>query len=155
MRKFLITAILVAVAAVSGALMGGNVARSASPGDDQHVVVHLSKFTDNLHAPFMAFKLADAMQAQGAKVTVLLDLEGVRIADRGNSLDLRWGTNHGTLADVYAGFVSKGGSVIVCPHCADAAGVDRNTLRDGAKIGVPDEQTIPKLLLEADKILDY
>ena len=155
MKKYLIATILVAVAAVSGALMGGNVARSAGQGDGQHVVVHLSKFTDNLHAAFMAFNLAEALQTHGATVTVLLDFEGVRIADRGNSLDLRWGSNQETFAEVYTKFVRGGGTVILCPHCADAAGVDRTALRDGAKVGVMEDHTIPKLLLEADKILDY
>jgi hypothetical protein len=44
---------------------------------------------------------------------------------------------------------------VLCPHCAEAAGVSRDSLRAGAAIGVPEEQTIPKLLLQADKILDY
>ncbi|MBX3176416.1 MAG: DsrE family protein [Candidatus Hydrogenedentes bacterium] len=154
-NRYLFPVLLAVTAAALGAALGGNVARSANHGDGQHVVVHLSKFTSDLHASFMAFKLADAMQAEGARVTVLLDLEGVRLVDRGNPLNLTWGTNHGTLEDVYTKFVGGGGRVIVCPHCADVAGVNRDALRDGAMIGVPDEQTIPRLLLEADKILDY
>lgn len=148
--------IFIAVSAVAlGSMLGGNIARSAGHGDGQHVVVHLSKFTGDLHAAFMAFKLADGMQAEGAKVTVLLDLEGVRVADRGNPLNLIWGTHHGTLEEVYTKFVGGGGRVIVCPHCADVAGVNRDALREGTTVGNPDEQTIPRLLLEADKILDY
>jgi predicted peroxiredoxin len=153
--KILIPTFVAVIAAALGSMLGSNVVRSAGHGDGQKVVVHLSKFTSDLHAAFMAFKLADAMQAEGAKVTVLLDLEGVRLVDRGNPLNLTWGTHHGTLEEVYTKFVGGGGRVIVCPHCADVAGVNRDAIRDGAIVGIPDEQTIPRLLLEADKILDY
>ncbi len=153
--KYLFPIFIAVSAATLGAMLGSNIARSAGYGDGQHVVVHLSKFTGDLHAAFMAFKLADAMQAEGAKVTVLLDLEGVRLADRGNPLNLVWGTHHGTLEEVYTKFVTGGGRVVLCPHCAEVAGVNRDALRDGTTVGNPDEQTIPRLLLEADKILDY
>lgn len=154
-RNYLVPVLLASVFAFSATVLSGNAVSSASPGDGQKIVVHLSKYTNDLHAAFMAFKLADAMQQQGARVTVLVDLEGVRIADKRNPLEMRWGSNPATLAEVYDTFINGGGRVILCPHCAAAAGVDGNALRDGAMIGVPDEQTIPKLLVEADKILDY
>ena len=154
-RKSLSPTLAVALIALAAIALSNNHARSANHGDGQKVVVHVSKFTNDLHAAFMGFKLGDAMQSQGASVTVLLDLEGVRIADTRNPLDVRWGSNPATLASIVEKFVQGGGKVILCPHCAAAAGVDPASLRNGVKIGVPEEGTIPKLLLEADKILDY
>lgn len=145
----------VAVIAFAAILSSGDVVRSAQHGDDQNVVVHLSNYTADLHAAFMALKLANAMQEAGAEVTVFLDLEGVRLADAGAPLDVMWGTAHVPLSKHYETFVEGGGKVILCPHCAAAVGLEQADLREGATIGVPDDQTIPKMLLAADKILDY
>jgi sulfur relay (sulfurtransferase) complex TusBCD TusD component (DsrE family) len=114
-------------------------------------IVHLSKFTENLHAPFMALKLATAMAKEGATVTLFLDLEAVRLADENAPLDLMWGKGHDSLSKLYVGFVAAGGRVVLCPHCAEAAGV--TTVRKDARIATQDE--LGKLFLGADKIVDY
>ena len=145
----------VIVVALAAVLSSGDVVRSAQHGDDQKVVVHLSNYTADLHAAFMALKLANAMLDAGAEVTVFLDLEGVRLADSGAPLNVMWGTAHVPLSKHYETFVEGGGKVILCPHCAATAGVETADLRDGAMIGIPEEQTIPKMLLAADKILDF
>jgi predicted peroxiredoxin len=125
----------------------------AQPAAPARVVVHLSHATDDLHASFMALKLAQAMQEKGAQVTLLLDLEGVRVADTRQPNDLLWG--HGEpLASHYDAFVKAGGKVLVCPHCAGAAGVEAKSLRPGARIA-KDPGELAAALIAADKILDY
>ena len=118
----------------------------------QKIVVHLSHFTDDLHAAFMAVKLAGAMKDKGADVTLFVDLEGARLADARQPQDMRWGHSD-ALSVYYAALIKKGGRVLVCPHCAKAAGLTADSLRDGAKIG--NEGEVAALLLAADKILDY
>ncbi|HSF30385.1 MAG TPA: hypothetical protein VLK82_07930 [Candidatus Tectomicrobia bacterium] len=49
--------------------------------DKQQIVVHPKHYTDDLHAVFMALGIAGLMQGKGAQVTLMLDLEGVRLAD--------------------------------------------------------------------------
>ena len=100
----------------------------------------------------MALKLASAMQQKGAQVTLVLDLEGVRLVSTQQPQDLRWGTGE-TIAAHYDAFVKGGGRVLVCPHCAKAAGLDEKNLRAGAKIVT--EEALTGALLTADKILDY
>jgi predicted peroxiredoxin len=125
-------------------------AQTAAPA---RVVVHLTHATDNLHATFMALELARAMQEKGMQVTLLLDLEGVRVADTRQPNDLLWG--HGkTLASHYDAFGKAGGKVLVCPHCAGAAGLDAKSLRPGARIA-KDAGELADALIAADKILDY
>lgn len=47
--------------------------------DTQSVVVHLSHFTDDLHAAFMALNIGTMLAESGeAEVTLFLDLEAVR-----------------------------------------------------------------------------
>ncbi|MCS3902661.1 putative peroxiredoxin [Methylohalomonas lacus] len=130
-------------------------AESESLGQDQNVVVHLSNYTNDLHASFMALKLAVEFQQHGANVTLFLDLEGVRIADKRAPQDMNWGLSHAPLSEHYTAFIEAGGEVLVCPHCAAAAGIDADNLRKGARIANEDDDEITRVFLGADKILKY
>lgn len=129
-----------------------DVAAKAS-GKGQHVVVHLSHFTDDLHRCFMALKMANLMQEYGAEVTIFLDLEGVRLAERRQELKLTWGTDSPPLSEHYENFVAAGGKVVLCPHCAKSARIGDMGLKKNAEIAsIP---RLGKMLIEADKIMDY
>ena len=121
--------------------------------DTQSVVVHLSHFTDDLHAAFMALNIGTMLAESGeAEVTLFLDLEAVRLADAGSRSDLAWGDSGG-VGEAFDGFVAAGGSVMVCPHCAAQASVDAEGLRNGAHMATREE--IVAMFLSADKIIDY
>ncbi|QDS94125.1 DsrE/DsrF-like family protein [Roseimaritima multifibrata] len=122
-------------------------------GDKQQVVVHLSHFTDDLHRCFMALKVANLMQEHGAEVTIFLDLEGVRLAERRQSLDLTWGPDSPTLSTHYDSFTEGGGKVVVCPHCAKSARIGDGALKRNAEIATM--PSLGKMLMDADKIMDY
>lgn len=140
-------AALLLVSAIAGAAPA--VAEEAAA---KTTIVHLSHFTDDLHATTMAVKLAGLMQTHGTSVVLFLDLEGVRAADDRQPQEVAWG--HGTkISDLYATFVKAGGKVVVCPHCAQAVGLDSAALRDGARIVTPEELAV--VLNGADRILDY
>lgn len=126
---------------------------SAAEGKKEQLVFHLSKFTNDIHAAFMAIKLAGLTVKKGADVVLFVDLDGVRIADKRQPQDMRWGQNPNGIDTYYKEFVENGGKVIVCPHCAKAAGLTESDLREGAVIG--EEETLAELLLKADKIMDY
>ncbi|EMB18278.1 DsrE family protein [Rhodopirellula europaea] len=122
-------------------------------GSGQKVVVHLSHFTEDLHRCFMAVKVANLMQDYGAEVTLFVDLEGVRIAERKQELKFNWGPDSPSLAELYEKFAAGGGKVLVCPHCAKSAHVTDPGLKRNAQIA-----TLPmlgKMLIEADKVMDY
>ncbi len=119
----------------------------------RQAVVHLSHFTDDLHRGFMALKVANMMQKGGVPTTLFLDIEGARVADKDQSLEVRWGPSETTMAELYAAFVEADGKVVVCPHCAHAAGLDKESLREGAMIAT--EEQLGQILMRADKIMDY
>jgi predicted peroxiredoxin len=152
MRRSLLVASLVAGVMALGL---GNWGResTAQEASSKKVVVHLSHFTDSLHYPFMALKVADAMQQRGAQVTPFLDIEGSRLADKVENLRVRWGAHDTTLGDLYNRFVKAGGRVLVCPHCAEHFGIDEGALREGAKLGTND--TITLVMMAANKVVDY
>ncbi len=121
--------------------------------EGQTVVVHLSHFTDDLHRCFMALKVAGIMQEAGADVTLFLDLEGVRLAERRQKLNLTWGADSPPLSEHYDSFVGAGGKVRLCPHCAKSASLGDMGLKRNAEILSP--QALRQMLIEADKVMDY
>lgn len=151
MRK-LIPFALLAVLAVSQ-LDRSAFSDSESSASPQKVVVHLSHFTDDLHRCFMALKLATLMQKSGADVSLFLDLEGVRLAERRQPLDMTWGSSPTPLSKHYENFTSAGGKVVLCPHCAKSAQIGDMGLKRLAEIGT--EGSLGQMLMRADKILDY
>jgi len=151
------TRVSVAAHAMFGVLAGGLLLGTApalaqQPARAKQVVIHLTHYSDNLHAVSMALKLGTAMRKAGAEVTLMLDLEGVRLADTRQPQDLRWG-GETPIGAHYDAFVAAGGKAVVCPHCAQAIGLKENTLRAGARLG--DESDLAQLVLDADTVLDY
>ena len=121
-------------------------------GEEQQALVHLSSYTDNLHAVNMALKVATLMAEGGASVTLFVDLEGVRLADKRAPQNLSWGTT-APIAELYMSFIAAGGKILVCPHCAKAIGLDQTNLRKGAMLGT--HKDLQAAMLSADKIIDY
>lgn len=148
---------VLAAALVATPLVAGCASLTAEPAMAQQVaaqkiVVHLGSFTDDLHSAFMAFSLATNMQKAGAEVTVFLDREGVRLADKRERGDLTWGDS-GPISKAMSDFVDAGGKVVVCPHCGDLAGMSAADLRPGAAWAT--HQDVAALMIAADKVIDF
>jgi predicted peroxiredoxin len=147
--------LLVMIATASTILGASSLSLRPAPAETtqkQKVVVHLTHDTDQLHAVKMAVHLARMMQTMGAEVTLLLDVEGVRLASTHQPQNLIWGKGD-PISEEYDAFVKAGGPVLVCPHCAEYAGITERDLRPGAHIGKDGE--LAKTILAADKVLDY
>ena len=130
-------------------------AQSPAVEKKQNIIVHLYHSTNDLHAAFMALKLARGMQKKGnAQVTLLLTMEGVRLVDKKQPLNLRWGSDPMTLEKLYNEFVAAGGQVRVCPVCAAAVGITVADLRPGAQMA-QGAQDIPSLVGAADKVINF
>ena len=120
--------------------------------DDGLTVVTLGHYTDDLHAAFMAFKIASKLEEKGEDVVIFLNLEAVRIADKQQPLDMAWGHN-ADFSSLYRAFLDNGGEILVCPHCAKSAGIDADTLRPDMVIAK--EGQIVDLIAFADKVVSY
>ncbi len=127
---------------------------SAEAITEQRIIVHLAQGTDNLHAAFMALKIAHGLQKKGAQVVLLLTMEGVRIADNRQPQNLRWGNSPMTIGEIYEEFVKAGGKVFLCPICSQAVGLELKNLRQGAEFA-KDDNDIPSLILSADKVFGF
>lgn len=128
-------------------------ARGASAAAQEQTVIHLKSGTNDLHAAVMALKVGVALLTTGNKVVIFADLEGVRLFDKKQPISLSWGTGGVRLESLYESFVDKGGTVLLCPHCAEEMGLTRGELRTGVEIG--DMETIAELIGRASKVIDY
>jgi sulfur relay (sulfurtransferase) complex TusBCD TusD component (DsrE family) len=147
-------AVIAAIIAVVGmiGLVGSNPANVQAKAK-QKVVVHLSHFSEGSHSALMAVHFAQCLQEHGADVTLMLDVEGAKLADQRQVKSPATGIDAET-STYYDGFVKAGGKVLVCPHCAAAAGLTAQHLRPGARIG-KDMGELADVILAADKTLDY
>lgn len=129
-------------------------AHAAAPKSDQTVVINLTHGTDDLHAVMMALELGRGLAERGADVSMFVNLEGVRLVDKNQPLSLSWGTaDKKNIGQLYQSFIDAGGKVVVCPHCAEVAGLTKEDLRPGATLA--SEQAVVERMLAADKVIDY
>lgn len=150
MKELIVVSILLALG-IQGA-GGAEEAVKAKAASAKSTVIHLSHYSGDLHAAVMALKITRVVQKRKAPVVLFLDLEGVRLADKRQPQDLRWGAGE-PVSNYYQEVVKGGGKVLVCPHCARAAGLDSKNLRENAKIAT--EEEIADTIVNADRIMDY
>ncbi len=143
---------LAAILIAGWTLLASPAAFPADPAETT-TVVHLSKYSNDVHAVFMALKIAGTLQENGQDVILFVDLEGARLADARVPNDLKWGQSDATVATVLKSFTDAGGKVRVCPHCAKACGLETAHLRDGCTLLTPDG--LAGLFAKASKVIDY
>ena len=114
MKKLLI--VIVASIAMFGSM------HVSSDSDPQNIMIHLSNYTNDLHSVTMALKIGHMLASHGEEVTMFVDLEGVRLVDKHQPVDLTWGSGK-TIKELYDQFIDAGGKVLGCPHSAEAAGI--------------------------------
>jgi len=117
---------------------------------EKNVVVHIGQYSNDLHSATMGVSLAHQMQEAGAQVTIFVDREAVRMGEQGQPL-LTYGDSD--LDALLANYLDGGGSVLVCPHCAELGGVEPSELRDGFAMGTP--ESITTLFMNADTVISY
>lgn len=132
------------------------VAQTRAPAQAQAqttTMVHLSKYGSDFHAVLMALESARSVQQAGGNVTLLLDLEGVRLADKRIPSDVAGHPHIASVHQIYDEVVKGGGQVLVCAHCASVAGIDKGSLKSGARLS--SGQEFGRAIREATQILDY
>lgn len=125
----------------------------ASTKTSQHILIHMKEYIAGIHETYMGLELADRLQRDGAKVTVWLELQAVRLADDRVARGLNPKPGSRAFSEIYKSFIDHGGRILVCHHCAGLQDVDQEHLRKGAKFVGVDE--VAHAITEADKIVDY
>ncbi len=132
---------------------GESLVPAAKAGQEtRKVVINLKQGSNDLRAVSMALQLSTSLLDRGADVTIYANLEGVRLFDA-RQPDLSCAVGEESIGKLYERFVAGGGRVLVCPLCAETAGLEAGNLREGAKLGTMEQ--VADTMLAADMVIDY
>jgi uncharacterized protein len=98
-----------------------------------HVMIHNTQGTENVERASLAFVAANIALTSGQEATVLLTIEGVRVATR-NYADGLQAEGFPPLPELLSQFVHGGGQLWVCGACAKPRGISEADLVEGARI---------------------
>lgn len=110
--------------------------------------------SDDTNRAAMAINFATLVrQKKNIPVTVFLNVDGVRLADR--TIPQTKNPAGKTAAEMLSAFMAAGGEVIICPMCMkNVGGLAKSDLLDGVKMGGPDV-TWPALFADGTTVLSY
>jgi len=90
---------------------------------------------ENPHGPLMGLHLAQEMVAKDIKVTVFLNVNGVKLfTEEGKSVSF----HNEVLMDVLQDIINQGGTVLSCPHCMEVNSISASDLPEGVQVSNPD-----------------
>jgi predicted peroxiredoxin len=118
------------------------------------VLVHISSGESNstheVHSALMGVDHALAMLRQGKDVSILLDVDGVRIAAKNVTGPLE------PVSKTLQLFLNEGGRVIACDHCVKMAGLTMENLLPGIEFDThPEMPKMQKIIDQHPVVLDY
>ncbi len=98
-----------------------------------HVMIHNTHGKEELERVSLAFVAANTALVSGQQATVLLTIEGVRVATRGYAQGLQT-DGFSPLSELIAQFVNGNGTIWVCGACAKPRQITETDLIPGAHI---------------------
>lgn len=98
-----------------------------------HIMIHNTQGKENVERASLAFVIANIALTSGQEATVLLTIEGVRIATKGYANELQ-ADGFPPLSELISQFVNNDGHVWVCGACAKPRGISEADLVEGARI---------------------
>lgn len=98
-----------------------------------HILIHNSNGKEHVERASLALVAANTALVSGQQATVLLTIEGVRVATRGYAQGLQ-AEGFPPLADLLAQFVNGNGTLWVCGACAKPRQITEADLLPGAQI---------------------
>lgn len=97
------------------------------------IMVHNTNGKDNVERASLAFLVGNTALNSGQEATVLLTIEGVRVAVKGYAAGLV-ADGMSPLQDLIAQFVQNKGRIWVCGACAKPRNITQADLIEGAEI---------------------
>ncbi len=123
-------------------------------GKGTPVLVHISTGESNstyeVHSAMMGVDHSLAMLRDGKDVSILLDVNGVKIATKNVTGPLE------PVSKTLQLFLNEGGRVIACDHCVKMAGLTIENLLPGIEIDThPEMPKMQKIIDQRPVVLDY
>jgi len=98
-----------------------------------HVMIHNTRGKEDVERASLAFVVANTALSSGQEATVLLTIEGVRVATKGYAAGLQ-ANGFEPLVDLIQKFVQNDGRLWVCGACAKPRNITDADLVEGAQI---------------------
>lgn len=98
-----------------------------------HVLIHTTHGKEDLERVSLAFVAANTALVSGQQATMLLTIEGVRVATQGYAQGLQ-ADGFAPLGELITQFVQGGGAIWVCGACAKPRQITEADLIPGAHI---------------------
>lgn len=99
----------------------------------KHIMIHNTNGKEALERASLAFVVANTALVSGQQVTVLLTIEGVRLATRDYTRGLQ-AEGFAPLDELITQFVKANGAIWVCGACAKPRQISETDLVPGAHI---------------------
>jgi predicted peroxiredoxin len=152
MRKWFFAVVLIVIALGFFSTFSVISKESVEKSAPQNIVIKVSHGTDDLHAVLMALKISKMLNMKGQDTTLFFNLESVRLLDNRSNFNLAWGHTE-NIGKVHDEAVKAGVEVMLCPHCAEVAGIGAKNPRAGAALAT--ENDMADMFIKADKVIDY
>ncbi len=98
-----------------------------------HVLIHNTRGEEDVERASLAFVTANTALVSGQQATVLLTIEGVRVATQGYAQGLQ-AEGFAPLSELVTQFVNGNGTIWVCGACARPRQITEADLIPGAQI---------------------
>lgn len=118
----------------------------------EHIMVHNTHGKDDVERASLAFVVANVARSANQKATVLLTIEGVRLATKGYTDGLQ-ANGFAPLSELIQQFVEAGGQVWACGACTKPRDITADDLIDGAEI--VGAATAVEALVNGAKTIDF
>lgn len=97
------------------------------------VMLHLTHGEDDVERASLTFLVGNVARSSNQEATVLLTIEGVRVATKGYANGLQ-AEGFAPLSELIQQFVAAGGHLWVCGACAKPRNITQADLIEGAEI---------------------
>ena len=118
----------------------------------EHILVHNTHGKDDVERASLAFVVANVARNADQKATVLLTIEGVRLATKGYADGLQ-AKGFAPLSELIQQFIEAGGQVWACGACTKPRDITADDLIDGAEI--VGAATAVEALVNGAKTIDF
>jgi predicted peroxiredoxin len=117
----------------------------------KHLLINLtSDATVNAHGSMMGLHFAEKALKNNIKVTVFMNVDGVKLLRPGADTIVFDGENIRALLDKVA---EEGGELIACPHCMMIHGLEKSDLPDNVTFG--EESVVMGKIKEGPTVFTY
>ena len=97
------------------------------------IMIHNTHGKEDIERASLAFVVGNTALTAGQEATLLLTIEGVRVATRGYTEEVQ-AQGFAPLKELIQQFTARGGKIWVCGACAKPREITQDHLVDGAQI---------------------